>query len=124
MADTILVAEDDQTNKDVFVQILRHYGYSVLDAASPDEARQKWDGYPGRIRLLVANVVMPGRSGTELALELLDIDPDLKILFTSGTQKDQLGEPDLQNLAKLPAASYSFLGKPFLPIEMERKVKE
>jgi CheY-like chemotaxis protein len=124
MAETILIAEDELTNKDVFVNILRRAGYSVLDAASADEARRKWDNRKGRIHLLVANIVMPGKSGTELALELYNMDPQLKILLTSGTPKDQLRDSDLHNMARLPAASYSFLDKPFFPARLECKVKE
>ena len=124
MGETILIAEDDQTNKNLFAKILRLRGYTVLEAGSAEEARQRWDGHPERIRLLVANVVLPGKSGTDLALDLFDIDPELKILFTSGTPKDQWGEADFQNVAKLPAQSYSFLGKPFLPRQLERKVRE
>jgi two-component system cell cycle sensor histidine kinase/response regulator CckA len=124
MLETILIAEDEQTNKNLFISILKREGYKVLDADSAAEARRKWDGHPERIGLLVANVTMPRKSGTELALELFNLDPQLKVLFTSGTPKDQLNESDLQNLSKLPAASFSFLGKPFLPVEMKRKVRE
>jgi DNA-binding NarL/FixJ family response regulator len=61
-------------------------GHMVLEFARPDEAIevQRDDG---PIDVLVVNVNLPNGSGTQIALELKAILPNLKVLFASGTDR-------------------------------------
>src|SRR2546429_1360856 len=106
--ETVLVLEDRETVKKVFRSVLRANRFKVLEAETIDEALDCQKNHPGPIHLLIANVMLPGRaSGTQAALELRERLPDLKILFSSGTPEEGLDHSDLQNMAKLPAGSYS-----------------
>jgi CheY-like chemotaxis protein len=63
-------------------------GYQVLEAPGPGEARSLAGSYPGQIDLLLSDVVMPGMQGPELAKQILEIRPGIKILYSSGFTQD------------------------------------
>ena len=58
--ETILVVEDEPVLRDMAHLILQDCGYQVLEAGSGAEALQVWDRHPGRIDLVLTDVVMPG----------------------------------------------------------------
>ena len=122
---TILVLEDIETVRTLFRSVLQRSGFEVLEAETIDEALDRQQNHSVPIHLLIANVVLPGRaSGTQAAIELRERLPDLKILFASGMPQEGWGQKDLQNMAKLPTGSYSFIAKPFLPTILIQKIRE
>jgi CheY-like chemotaxis protein len=70
-----------------------------------------------RIDLLVTDVVMPGLGGRALAVKVSEDNPSLRVLYASGYTADQLVQRDGR-------ARVSFLAKPFLPLDLVRKVRE
>ncbi len=82
--ETILVVEDAEMVRTLAERILDHYGYQVLVADSARDALQLAEQHDGPIDLLLTDVVMPHVSGRELAAQLTDVRPDIKVLFTSG----------------------------------------
>jgi two-component system, cell cycle sensor histidine kinase and response regulator CckA len=80
----ILVAEDDDAIRYVTSRALSQHGYCVIEAGDGREAMQREAEYDGTIHLLVTNVQMPGISGHELAGQLKQKRPDLKVLIVSG----------------------------------------
>jgi DNA-binding response OmpR family regulator len=82
-AKTILLVDDDPNVVQPLQSILSHRGYSVVGAATFDEAIAA-ARRPGEIHLLVVDAVMPQISGPELAEILLFLRPNLKILFITG----------------------------------------
>lgn len=80
----ILVVEDEQTVRDVACEILATNGFKVLRAADGLEALEVHRRYPGKIDLLLTDVVMPQMKGPELADRLLEMSQGLKVLFMSG----------------------------------------
>ncbi|MGB8294567.1 MAG: PAS domain S-box protein [Polyangia bacterium] len=65
--ETILVVEDDEAVRDVAKRILRKAGYTVLTAAGPGDALLACKSHPGKLHLLLTDVVMPQMSGKLLA---------------------------------------------------------
>jgi len=123
--ETVLVLEDIDAVKKVFRAVLQANGFEVLEAETIDEALECQKNHSGPIHLLIANVQLPGRaSGTQAAVELRERLPHLKILFCSGTPEEGFDQTDLQNMAKLPTGSYSFVAKPFLPTILVQKIRE
>jgi signal transduction histidine kinase/CheY-like chemotaxis protein len=82
--ETLLLVEDESAVRALAAHLLRHEGYTVIEASSGEQAMTKAAGYADRIDLLVTDVVMPGMSGHELATRLMAIRPGLKVLFMSG----------------------------------------
>jgi signal transduction histidine kinase len=80
---TVLLVEDEQAVRELVRIILTRAGYSVIEAANPDEAETLF-GAKGSVDVLVTDVVMPGRSGFELFKRLHGKLPSLRVLFISG----------------------------------------
>jgi two-component system, NtrC family, sensor kinase len=81
--ETILVAEDDNDVRAYVVETLEGLGYDVIGTAGA-EAALKVLAQNARIKLLLTDVVMPGKDGRKLAREALEGQPDLKVLFMTG----------------------------------------
>jgi hypothetical protein len=86
--ETILLVEDEDIVREPTRRMLARYGYEVLTAASADEAVRVAEGRLGDIDLLLTDVVMPGRSGRDLAAELLARGARCAVVFMSGYSQD------------------------------------
>lgn len=82
--ETILLAEDDDTLRDLVRLNLETLGYIVITARDGVEALEAEIEYEERIDLLLSDVVMPNLGGIELARELKETRPDTKVLLMSG----------------------------------------
>ena len=80
----ILVVEDEVMIKEMTSKMLARMGYNVLKASSPAEAISLTENLPGKIDLLLTDVIMPGMNGANLAEQLLTRQPEMKCLFMSG----------------------------------------
>jgi len=96
--------------------VLSRAGYDVVSAKSPDEALECWKDCCAGTSLVVSDVVMPGRTGMELAQELLRDRPDLGVLFMSGYA------PPVS--VDLGDAVTDFIAKPFGGDDLLRKVRD
>jgi two-component system cell cycle sensor histidine kinase/response regulator CckA len=81
---TILVAEDSQPVRQVFVALLERQGYQVLQAADAGEALRVEKAHQGSLDLLLSDVMMPGLKGPELARLLRARRPEMRVILTSG----------------------------------------
>jgi PAS domain S-box-containing protein len=116
--ETVLVAEDDQTMRDLFRSLLQDHGYSVLLAADGEEAVAQFRAAAGRVQLLVLDVVMPKKNGKEVFDEIRRVQPGIKALFTSGYTADILDRKGIEH------EGLNFLSKPVLPSEFLKKVRD
>lgn len=82
--ETILLVEDEEPLRKVFIELLSHLGYRVLPAANGKEAVALSDEHRGKIHVLMTDVVMPELAGPELAQQLTAKRPDMKVIFISG----------------------------------------
>ena len=114
---TILLAEDDSAVRRLARDVLAHKGYTVVDARDGDEALTLARQYPGPIHLLIADVVMPGLNGRDLAERLTAERPDTRVLYTSGYTDNVMERAGFEQ-------GLSLLPKPFLPGELLRRVSE
>jgi DNA-binding response OmpR family regulator len=114
----VLLAEDDETVRNLTKAVLAEAGYTVITAADGEEALAKFSGDKDRINLLLLDVIMPRKNGREVYEEALRIRPDIKTLFMSGYAGDVFKE-DI-NLD----AGLNFIAKPAPPTELLRKIRE
>jgi CheY-like chemotaxis protein len=81
---TVLLAEDEDGVRAFVRQVLEHAGHTVAAVSDADAAERAFRADPGRFDLLLTDVLMPGRTGPELADALRCVRPDLPVLFMSG----------------------------------------
>jgi two-component system cell cycle sensor histidine kinase/response regulator CckA len=117
-AETILVAEDEESVRSLIKHLLTARGYRVLDAADGGDALRLFAQHPGSIDLLLTDMVMPGMNGRELADKVLASKPDLKVIYMSGYTDDML----LQTGAL--GSGMAFLRKPLRPHVLASRVRE
>ncbi len=105
--ETILLVEDDPAIREAVTGMLEQLGYAVLSAPEPDQALEAARRYPGRIHLLITDVVMPRMSGRELATEVAAARPGTPVLFMSGYTENVVAHRGVLD------EDVSFLQKPF-----------
>ena len=115
--ETILVAEDDDSLRELIGRTLRMSGYEVLLARDGPEALKLAGDRPRPVHLLLSDVVMPSMTGPELADRLRSQRGALRTVLMTG----YAGELARKNLA-LPA-NIAWLPKPFTPAALSRAVR-
>ena len=80
---TVLVVEDDSDVRGIAVATLADMGLDVLEAADAGVALDILEARDD-VRLLFTDIMMPGMSGTTLAVEALKRRPELKVLYATG----------------------------------------
>jgi CheY-like chemotaxis protein len=89
-AEAILIVEDDVLVRKYVVTQVQSLGYRTLAAADASEALALLDAGE-HVDLLLTDVIMPGAiNGRQLAVEMLNRRPSLKVLFTSGYSENAL----------------------------------
>ncbi|HEY6169005.1 MAG TPA: ATP-binding protein [Verrucomicrobiae bacterium] len=117
--ETILVVEDEPLLRELVTEILRGFGYSVLEATHGKDALALWQRTPRKIDLLLTDMMMPeGMTGWELAEQLRARAPDLKVVYTSGYSTELFGR-DLQLDDRA-----NFIAKPYNPRTLATAVRE
>ena len=86
--ETILLVEDEEIIREPARRTLVRHGYVVLSASGADEALHVLADHDGPIDLLLTDIVMPGRSGKELAADFAVLRPGTPVLFMSGYSHD------------------------------------
>lgn len=116
--ETILIVEDDTALRRLLSASLERRNYRILAAKDGAEALEIFRRQTRNIDLVVTDLVMPRVDGLHLRERVLDIKADVKFLFMSGYY-EQIAEQSQRSLARC-----GFLEKPFLPDELEEKVRE
>ena len=106
----ILLVEDNEQVRTFTRELLREAGCQVVEAEDAAEASHKLESHP--VDLMLADVVMPGKSGIELANEVRKQRPHLPIVMMTGYCDD----------ADRAAADYPFIAKPFTFAELEKVI--
>lgn len=111
--ETLLLVDDDDPVRRAARRILSRAGYNVVEARNAEEAIEKFRQCAD-VALLVTDLMMPGKTGEELAKELRDSAPHLPVVYVSGftTQSviDEIDELKLAAVLGKPYHAHSLLG--------------
>jgi PAS domain S-box-containing protein len=116
--ETILIVEDEEEVRKLAGKILERQGYKILETYNGDEALLVCERHKSPIHLMLADIIMPGMSGSELANLLKPLYPEIKILYTSGYTDNAIVHHGV--LEK----GVNYIQKPFTLEGLARKVRE
>ena len=103
---TILVIDDEATVRDFLVECLDMIGYSTCSASSAHEALEIYSQKSNDIDLVITDMAMPEINGVELANKLYQMNPNVRIILSSGFDTEHI-TPDM------PRAIVGFIQKPY-----------
>ncbi len=115
--ETVLLVDDEEDILEIGCDILGKYGYTTIKADSGERALEVYGREGDRIDLLILDLGMPGMGGYKCLQELLEIDPEIKVIIASGYSANGRAEETLKNAS-------GFIGKPYRLAEMLKKVRE
>ena len=115
--ENILLVEDAPLVRKLTRELLEARGYCVIETASAEEALQVCKSFDGSIHLMLSDVVMPKKSGRELAIEAAQYRPDMKVLLMSG-YADEITR------GLVAKTRIQFLPKPFTAEALGHKIRE
>lgn len=116
--ETILLAEDDVSARNVAKILLEENGYTVLEAEDGEAALALFGENRDRIHLLLADLIMPKKNGRELYEEIRKIRPGIKAVFMSGYTSEVLAQKGILE------EGMSLISKPLTPSELFGKVRK
>jgi PAS domain S-box-containing protein len=116
--ETVLLVDDEEMIIDVGKQLLKKLGYKVLIARSGEDAIGFFSENKGEIDIVILDMIMPGMGGGETFDRLKDIDPDVRVLLSSGYSIDGRATEILNRGCK------GFLQKPFNMKALSQKLRE
>ena len=116
--ETILIVEDEEDVRKLAGKILEKQGYRILESFNGDDALVACERRKSPIHLMLADIIMPGMSGSELAKLLKPLYPEIKILYMSGYTDNAVVRHGV--LEK----GVNYIQKPFTMEGLARKVRE
>jgi len=114
----ILVVEDEPAVLEYNAEVLREMGYTVFEAEDAEEAIDIFEKENGNFDLIFADVVLHGKSGLQLADQLLSVKPDLRVLLCSGYTDYKMHWQIVRE------REFQFLQKPYSLVDLLRSVRE
>lgn len=115
---TILVAEDEESVRNMISQILELNGYRVISAKDGEEAIRIFEQLADQITLVLLDVVMPKMSGTKVLQKIKLVKPDIPVILMSGYSKGVL------NYMFSSTHQYEMLQKPYSYVELLLKIQQ
>jgi PAS domain S-box-containing protein len=115
--EAILVVDDEDLVLDISAKLLRALGYTVFEAKSGKEALGLYQSEKDKIALVILDMIMPMMGGGETFDKLKKIDPDVKVLLSSGYSIDGKATEILAR------GCLGFIQKPFMTRDLSEKIK-
>ena len=116
--ETILVVEDEPGVRSMVEMVLQKYGYTVLLAQDGVEAVAQFQAHRDTIGLILMDIIMPRKGGRQAYEEIRQLDPLVKVLFTSGYTADFI-----KNRGELDQGM-ELVMKPVQPLDLLRRIRE
>ncbi len=115
--ETILLVDDEEAIRGLAFELLETFGYTVLTATNGEEALNVYNSHSNEIGLVILDISMPGMGGHLCLQELIQLDPAVKVLVSSGYSINGRVENCLE------AGAVGYLGKPYNVNNLLEKVR-
>jgi PAS domain S-box-containing protein len=117
-SETILLVDDEALIVDVSKKMIEGLGYEVLPAKSGDEALKIYQRSYDRIDIVILDMIMPYLNGGEVYKLMKEINPEVKVLLSSGYSLNGQAESIMER------GCNGFIQKPFDVVQLSQKIRE
>jgi len=115
---TILLVDDNSMVREMTRELLSEQGYTILVAASAQEATALMVKHTLNVDLLLTDIIMPGMSGTMLYETIKPLYPALKVIYMSGYDENALAAQIADG------STHFYIHKPFTHDAILNKIDE
>ncbi len=117
-SETVLLVDDEDMIIEIAGELFKELGYKVLIARGGKEAIEIYEKNKERIDIVILDMIMPDMSGSVTYDRIKEIDPDIKVLLSSGYSING------QATEILNRGCNGFIQKPFKVKELSQKLRE
>jgi len=114
----VLLVEDEEMLREFATGVLHENGYIVFTAKNVKEALDLFQREKEKFHLIFSDVVLPDKTGIELAQHFLSRNPELKVLLTSGYMDAK------SQWTKIQERGFNFVQKPYTLAGLLKAVKK
>ena len=115
---TILFVDDEERVLSIGTKILEKLGFEVLAAGSGQEAVKMFKEHKDQIDMVLLDMIMPEMNGEAVYKRLKEIDPNVKVLLSSGYSVEGLATEILDR------GCDGFIQKPFTLNDLSERITE
>jgi CheY-like chemotaxis protein len=115
-SETILLVDDELSLRNLGRAILERYGYQVLLAENGIQALEIYRDSGDQIDLVILDLTMPRLSGVDTLRQLMDMDPDIRVILASGYSAEHV-------LTSKDDRTLGFISKPYCADELANAVR-
>jgi PAS domain S-box-containing protein len=116
-SETVLLAEDDEVVRNLIKSVLAGAGYAVIEAVDGEEAVRKFMENREDIDLLLFDVAMPGKDGSDAYREIKQVNADVRMVFVSGYPSEDVRTKTIRDEGN------TLVSKPVKPKELLRVIR-
>ncbi|MCK5164381.1 MAG: response regulator [Desulfobacula sp.] len=116
--ESVLLVDDEERILTVGREICKALGYSVITAASGKEGLKIYKERKDKINLVILDMIMPEMNGLETFLKLKKLNPNIKVLLSTGYSIDEKAQEMLRQGCK------GYILKPYSVIDFSHKLRE
>ena len=114
----VLLIDDEEMILDVSAKMLEELGYQVISAAGGRMGLHAYEQNKDSVDLIILDMIMPEIGGRELFDTMIQINPSVKVLLSSGYSLDSQAKEIMQRGCK------GFIQKPFTMTDLSKKIRE
>ncbi len=114
--ETVLIVEDEEMVLNLAKEVLKNYGYKVLTALNGRQGLDIFNKNKEHIDLVLLDLAMPEMSGQTVLDKMLKINPDVKVIISSGHSQED-SRKGILSKAK------SYVSKPYKPTDLAQTVR-
>lgn len=114
---TILIVDDEKTNRDVTSALLKRLGYNVMVAQGGDEGVKIYESHVREIDLVIMDMIMPEVGGRQAIAQIRKINPGAKVILASGYSINGEAREILDE-----GGAQDFIQKPFYLEALSKKI--
>ncbi len=115
--ETILVVDDEDVACRVTENFLKKLGYTVLIAEDGQKGVEIYAEQKNNINLVILDITMPIMSGQKALEKMIELNPDVKVIISSGRSKEELNNDILSRVR-------GYIGKPYRIADLAQKIRK